>query len=172
MGEEYGTAVKSLIDIIIDSNKTNKEHQVVVYYNNEILDDNALIKFKQSIGTWDEYDISYNYDDGYIISVNIELLVIDKTNVTFFNAQFEFYSGENTSSGLKNLINCVITSNHNNSDHLISVAYKTVNSTDENEIREITNSFTNFNNYKIVYYDVIIEYDEAGYVNQIIIKDK
>ena len=171
-GEQYGTSTKNLIDAIINSNKTDKDHQIDVIYNNEKLGEDKLIDFKRGINTWDKYDISYDYnEEGYISTAKIDILVKDKSMIESFNSSFEFRSGEQTAAGVKILLDNIIK-NNNNKEHIINVVYDSINTSNENEIRGLKDKFVNFNGYDIAYYEVILGYDDAGYVNLITIQNK
>ena len=77
-----------------------------------------------------------------------------------------------------NSIDNIISSNKKNSDHIITLCYQNTCTEDENEMRTIKKNFTekiptsdpNWFEKTTQYYDIILDYDEAGYVNKITIE--
>ena len=75
-------------------------------------------------------------------------------------------------------IDNIISSNKKNSDHIITLCYQNTCTEDENEMRTIKKNFTekiptsdpNWFEKTTQYYDIILDYDEAGYVNKITIE--
>lgn len=118
------------------------------------------------IGTDDDFEKEYNKakDD----------LEKEKTteNTKNYNNTFEFYSGTQTKNSIIILLDRVITNNKTNKSNLITVKHKNINSTDPNKIVKIKGLLKDFSSDKrsIVKYEVILDYNNAGYVSVITIK--
>lgn len=83
-----------------------------------------------------------------------------------FNFTYEAHSGTASGYWVKEIIDDVITNNKTNKKHIIRIIYEDTNTIDENEIRNIKKNFDDRTNYEI-----ILDYDESGYVNQITIEN-
>lgn len=90
----------------------------------------------------------------------------DKHEIDSFNSKFEIHSGTQYRIFIISLIDDVITNNKKNSDHIITVINGDINSSDPEEIRKIKDNFTDMTTQ----YEVILDYDENGYVNKITIE--
>ena len=103
---------------------------------------------------------------------------LEKHNIDSFNSPLELYSGTTIRSNVPNNIDNIISSNKKNSDHIITLCYQNTCTEDENEMRTIKKNFTekiptsdpNWFEKTTQYYDIILDYDEAGYVNKITIE--
>lgn len=170
VGTKYGSNISNLIDEIITNNKTNKEHIVTVVYNNEDITDLAKIKnIKDELSEWNEYEVSEDYDnDGYINKITIEAKkgYVDEMSKRTFNFTYETSNGTQNGFNVKNLLDDVITNNKTNKDHILSVMYKDTNTTDVEIIKNLKSNFDEWTKYEIS-----LDYDENGYVNQITIED-
>ena len=136
---------------------------------------------------WTKYEVSIDYDDnGFAnvitietiteteednqeIDIDIDSIINSETedndiNADFFNDSFEFYSGTKNGITITWLLDKVITSNKTNPKHIITVIYNSTNTVDENEIRNIKKSLDDWTEY-----EVIFDYDEAGYITQVTI---
>lgn len=72
IGTQKGFVVKTLIDNIIQNNKTNKDKIVtVVFENKEIYDADDIIDIKSKITNTTDYEVIADYNDGYINKINI-----------------------------------------------------------------------------------------------------
>lgn len=73
-GTKAAIFVKSTLDNVITSNKTNKEHTIIVVYGKTKTDDEKKIKnIKKSLDEWGQYEVSVDYDDnGYVNKITIE----------------------------------------------------------------------------------------------------
>lgn len=95
--------------------------------------------------------------------------VVDDSDDEFdkhsFNSSFEMYVGTEWGSSVSRLIDKVITNNKTNDKHIITVVFEDINSTDSDEIRSIKKSLEDWTEY-----EVILDYDENGYVNLITIE--
>ena len=97
--------------------------------------------------------------------ITVETLV-KEIDVDDFNRDFEWYSGTQPKTPTSIVLDNVITNNKKNTNHIIRVIYGSINTTDETEIRNIKKGLDMWANYEI-----ILDYDEAGYVNQITIEN-
>ena len=103
---------------------------------------------------------------------------LEKQNIDSFNSTFELYSGTTTRDLVPRRIDNIISSNKKNSDHIVTLCYQNTCTEDENEMRTIKKNFTekiptsdpNWFEKTTQYYDIILDYDEAGYVNKITIE--
>ena len=170
VGTKYGSNVSDLIDEIITNNKTNKEHLITVVYNNEDITDSTKIKnIKNELSEWNQYEVSEDYDDdGYINKITIEAKkgYVDEASKRRFNFTYEASSGTKNGFNVKNLLDDVITNNKTNKDHILDVIYKDTNTTDVEIIKNLKSNFDEWTKYEIS-----LDYDENGYVNQITIED-
>lgn len=82
-----------------------------------------------------------------------------------FNSKLELYVGTNWGAQLSHLIDIITTNNKTNTEHILTVVYGSVNTTDVDEIRNIKNSLGNWDEY-----EVIFDYDENGFINLITIE--
>lgn len=82
-----------------------------------------------------------------------------------FNSTFEMYAGTEYGNSVSWLIDKVITNNKTNSEHILTVVFGDVNSTDTEEIRNIKKSLDDWTEY-----EVILDYDENGFVYLITIE--
>lgn len=170
IGTKYGSNVSDLIDEIITNNKTNKEHLITVVYNNENITDSIKIKnIKNELSEWNEYEVSEDYDDdGYINKITIESKkgYVDEASKRRFNFTYETSNGTQNGFSVKNLLDDVIANNKTNKDHILNVMYKDTNTTDVEIIKNLKSNFDEWTKYEIS-----LDYDDNGYVNQITIED-
>ena len=66
--------------------------------------------------------------------------MLDKFEITAFNSKFEFRVGENYGSTVKRALDDVINNNKKNSDHIITIVFGEVSTTDTEEIKNIKKS--------------------------------
>ena len=85
--------------------------------------------------------------------------------IASFNSKFEMRAGTQSGFFITHLIDDVITSNKTKKDHIITVTYDGVSTQDEEAIRGFKSKFES--NKK---YEVILDYDENGYVNSITLR--
>ncbi|MBR5228191.1 MAG: helix-turn-helix transcriptional regulator [Clostridia bacterium] len=83
-----------------------------------------------------------------------------------FNISFENKGGTRATIFVKSTLDAVNRSNKKNAEHIILVEYRGKQTSEENEIISIKNNLKDFEEY-----EVIIDYDENGYVNLVKIKD-
>lgn len=162
-GSQYSSSVKYLLDYIITNNKKNDTHQVEVTYKETTTKDPDEIKnMKTNITQSNEYEVSFDYDKkGFIYKATIEEIFKDISSKSF-NFFLEGNNGTKYGAHVKEILDRVIESNKKYPNHLINVVYKTTNTTIEEEIISLKSNFKTFDQY-----EVIINYDDAGYVNEI-----
>lgn len=74
-GSKMGGSVISVLDKVITNNKTNERKITVKYNGTETQDEAAIKNIKQSINSFNNYNISYDYDsDGFIYNLLLENL--------------------------------------------------------------------------------------------------
>ena len=91
---------------------------------------------------------------------------VNKVSTSSFNGEFELLSGTKSGFFVTTLLDKVITSNKKQSEHIINVTYDGNSTTDEEEIRNIKKNLDSSKEY-----EVILDYDEEGYVNSITIEE-
>lgn len=84
-----------------------------------------------------------------------------------FNNSLNLYLGTNYGIQLGSLLDEVITNNKTNTEHLITVKFDDVSTTDPTEIKNIKMNYGTGMSDK---YEVSAEYDENGYINEIAIE--
>lgn len=87
------------------------------------------------------------------------------TSQQVFSFNMYYSSGNKAAVFVKSMLDHVVESNGKNKDKMITVTYKDVTTTEENKILEIEKELDTFGNY-----DVLLEYDDDGFVNVIKIK--
>ena len=92
-----------------------------------------------------------------------------KWEIEAFNQKFETHSGTTSGFFIVYLLDDVITNNKTKKDHIIQVSYGNTETQEEEAIRTIKSNFTKQENQH-VNYEVILDYDENGYVNKITIR--
>lgn len=164
-GTESSISVKSLLDRVITNNKKSADHQIEITYKEVTTKDPEDIKnLKSSFVTSSDYEVSLDYDDdGFVNKVTIEDIFKD-VSVSSFNIYVDD-AGTKYGAHVKELLDRVITNNKKYPNHLITVIYSSTNTTDEEAIRNLKSKFSTFKEY-----EVIVNYDETGYVNEIKIK--
>ena len=88
---------------------------------------------------------------------------IDKKS---FNFQYESISGKKSSFIISGVLDKIVTNNKTNKNHVITVVYKDISSSEEIKIKEIRDMLDDYE-----YYDVSLDYDSTGYVNKFTITD-
>lgn len=172
-GTKTGISVSSLLDDIITNNKKNENNKiVVVFLDFNSSNPNEIKELKKKINRQNNYEVSLDYDNkGYANKITIEEILeednveIDSYDIKFFNTQFEMYAGTEYGVSISNLLDKIITNNKTNSIHTISVVYGNVNTTNEVEIRNLKKSLDKWTEY-----EVIVDYDDLGFVNRITIE--
>ena len=138
----YVLIIINIVIIIVLANKIITDRQ------NKVNDENSIFdKF------FDTFNDTMN---------NNNVSEIDKKS---FNASFEMYVGTKWGLKVSRLIDEIITNNKTNSEHIITVVCGDINSTDSDEIRSIKKNLDDWTDY-----EVILDYDENGFVNLITIE--
>ena len=84
-----------------------------------------------------------------------------------FNSTYEhLYAGTKYGHSVVNMLDEIITNNKTNSDRIIRVVYGTVNTIDENEIRNVKRGLDGWTQYEIIF-----DYDDIGFINQVTIEN-
>ena len=91
--------------------------------------------------------------------------MLDKFEIDSFNSKFEFRVGQNYGSSVKRLLDDVITNNKKNKDHILTVVFEELSTTNPEEIKQAKKNFADWTKY-----EVSIDYDENGYANKITIE--
>lgn len=91
---------------------------------------------------------------------------LNEMEINRFNNSFEMYAGSKHGTIVSTVLDKVITSNKKNQDKIINVIYGDLNTTDESKIREIKKSLDDWTKYEIIF-----DYDEVGYINQLTIEN-
>ena len=128
---------------------------VVVLANKVITDRNNRIQKEEEVKEEIFDNITNEYDKQK-----------EQSEIKIFNSKFEFYTGTKHGGAVSMLLDNVIRSNKKEKEHIINVIYGDVVTSDENEIITIKRSLDDFTDY-----EVLVDYDEKGYVNQIKIMD-
>ncbi len=138
---------------------------IVVVLLNKIVENN---KNRTSIFDYfnnvqDNFDNDFD-DDYNKISDDIDQMQ-EEQKISSFNSKFEMKAGTKAGFFVVRLIDDIITSNKTNKDHIITVTYNGVSTQDEETIRGFKSNFENHKDY-----EVILNYDENGYVNSITLR--
>lgn len=141
----YVLIIINIVIIIVIANKIITDRQNKVNEENSIFDN-----------FFDTFNDTMNNNENDYVSE------IDKKS---FNTSFEMYVGTKWGLQVSRLIDEIITNNKTNSEHIITVVYGDINSTDSDEIRSIKKKLDDWTDY-----EVILDYDENGFVNLITIE--
>ena len=109
-------------------------------------------------------DINGNAED---IFGNVEGIIgeqLNGVNTNRFNGTLELYNGSNSGSALKRLLDEIITSNKKE-DRKITVKYTDTETEDSEQIKNLKTSIKESNNFEVSF-----EYDEEGYINEVLIE--
>ena len=128
---------------------------VVVLLNKLITDYNERKKNRES-------NAIPNIVDQHNENVNA---MFDKFEVTAFNSTFEFRVGENYGSSVKRALDDVITNNKKNSEHIITVVFEEISTSDPEKIKNTKKNFDDWTKYEIS-----VDYDENGFVYKMTIE--
>lgn len=73
-GTEYGSSVGNLLDKVVTSNKTNKDHIITVIYKETITtSEDEIVNIKHLLDKFTEYEVSLDYDaNGYINKITVK----------------------------------------------------------------------------------------------------
>lgn len=140
-----------LVVVLADKYITNKKEKKELEKEN----------IKENIdGFFDIFDEFENKIDSEIENNNNEF------EIKRFNNSLEIHAGSNYGTVVVMVLDKVITSNKKNQDKIINVIYGDINTTDESEIREIKRGLDDWTKYEIIF-----DYDEVGYINQVTIEN-
>lgn len=174
-GTQYGTFVSSLLDDVITNNKTNSDYLIEVVFGEVATTTPDEIKnIKRNLDNFTDYEVSLDYDnDGYANKITIEEIIeeekeetVSEFDIRRFNSGIEMSAGTNYGVNISNLLDRIITSNKTNDKHIINVVYGSINTTNESEIRNLKKQLDDWTEY-----EVILDYDEVGFVNQVTIEN-
>ena len=162
-GSTMGASAKRLLDEVVTNNKTNARLITVVYNDISTQDINEIQNIKNTMDDFNNFEISYDYDDeGYITTATIKR-VITTQEISRFNSSYELFAGSNMGGSVISILDKIIT-NNKTGERKISVSYAGNETLDENEIRNIKNQIDIFDDF-----DVIYEYDQEGFVYKAIL---
>lgn len=106
-------------------------------------------------------------DNGIINDAKNQILSeANKQNVKTFNRSFELYGGTKQKSTIATLLDKVVNNNKTEKEHIIKVKYNETVSNKPEDIVKIKHSLETGKMY-----EVLLDYDENGYVNQVNIID-
>lgn len=108
----------------------------------------------------------FNFFDSEIIDESISGMK-DSFGKDSFNNSFDFYLGTSYGMQVGMLLDEIITNNKTNSNRLVTVKFDDISTTDPTEIKNIKVGFGTGMSDR---YEVSAEYDENGYINEIIIE--
>lgn len=98
----------------------------------------------------------------YTTSIENEISEVD---ISSFNGGIELYNGTQSAFFVQNLLDKINLSNQKNPDKIIIVEYNETTTTDGDEIRAMKKSLSKSE------YEVILEYDEVGFIKKVKIQD-
>ena len=167
IGKETGDSVSELFDKVINNNKNNTNHIISIKYEDLLTNDATEIEnIRTELKLNDEYEVKAEYDAKGYINVFVIEKIKNSSKAKSFNFMYEAHNGTNVGIRVKNVLDDVITNNKTNSDHIIRVVYYSINTDNVDEIRNLKKSFDDWTDYEI-----ILDYDEYGYINQITIEN-
>ena len=91
---------------------------------------------------------------------------INQQQVDTFNREFDSYSGTKRTLYIEKLLDEIVTNNKTNKKHIISVVYQEQETSLTNEIISIKHSLVDGEEY-----EVIMDYDDNGYINKVTIQE-
>lgn len=92
-------------------------------------------------------------------------------DISRFNSYYEMYSGSVPASSVKIILEKVVTNNKTNDDHIITVKYADISTSNSEEITSLKTSLQDTNKFSLYDYEISLNYDTSGYVSEIIIND-
>lgn len=139
-----------------------KEVTCTYCHTSFILDDEV-----QHIQHDNMYESGYEFEKGRIKAQDEKQEAdMNEDNIKNFNTNFEKYSGTQSKFFINELLDDINTNNKTNSNKKIDVAYKETITSEEKEIIKIKHNLGD--NFKS--YEVILDYDEEGFVNKVTIE--
>ena len=144
-------------------NKKSEDNAVVVIFGEINSSDPEDIKgIKRKLDGFTDYEVSFDYDkNGKIYKATIELIEEEETvsefDINSFNSKYEnFYAGTTNGFSINNMLDDVITNNKTNQNRIIRIIYGSINTTDEDKIRDLKKNFGDVRTN----YEVILDYDD------------
>ena len=92
---------------------------------------------------------------------------VEKVDSNMFNMNYEMLTNISNGFFVKKALNEIINSNNKYKNHIIKVTYNDISSSDREDIESIIDKMDDSTEYR-----VNLNYDEAGFVNELIINDK
>jgi len=156
-----------MFEEVITNNKKNTENLVSIKYNEINTTDPEEIKnIKKGINSGDKFEVSVNYNEkGMVSEIVLELTEKDKSKIRGFNSSYESFNGTEWGTRVKDLLEKVVINNKTNPDRILTIIYKDTTTSD---VEQITNLKSNFDDWTD--YEVSVNYNEEGYIYQIVIK--
>ena len=165
-GSQSGFFLEDMFDILIIHNKKYDKKVTLKYNEINTTDTEEIKNIKQTIKNGDKFEVSINYDEnGLVYEIVLELTEKDMSEARSFNVHFEMYSGTERGLSLRNLLDNVITNNKTKPERILTVIYKEVNTTDVEAIKNLKSRFSDWTQY-----EVSLNYNEEGFVYQIVIE--
>lgn len=137
------------------NNIINKANTIIEGITEEIQEENEKIK-----------DKDLDEDEEEIIDRAIQRITGENNKANTYNRVLEKYFGTNEGKEIKELIDQVIMKMKKNKEHTIKVIYKDITTSDAIELINLKKIIEDQNKY-----EVILDYDNNGYINQITIID-
>jgi len=166
-GSKSGFLLENMFEEVITNNKKNTENLVSIKYNEINTTDPEEIKnIKKGINSGDKFEVSVNYNEkGMVSEIVLELTEKDKSKIRGFNSSYESFNGTEWGTRVKDLLEKVVINNKTNPDRILTIIYKDTTTSD---VEQITNLKSNFDDWTD--YEVSVNYNEEGYIYQIVIK--
>ena len=158
--------IENALEDVITNNKAGDFHKITVVYEDiETEDEEGIINIKNSLNDDEGYEVKLGYNDEKNVNrITISYVPTEEEKNTF-NFNFIHESGMRPGITISHMLDDVITSNKTNKRHKITVVRNEIETQEEEEIRNIKNSFDTSTNY-----EVIVDYDENGFVNKVTIR--
>ena len=172
-GTKLGNTVENMLEKVVTNNKKNTDKLITIVFNEtETSDTSEITKIKHKLDTFTDYEVSLDYDDkGNVNKITIEEIIEEEKITDFdirsFNNGYELYAGTAWGSTVSTVLDKIITNNKTKPERTIRVIYESTNTIDENEIRNIKNKLDKWKTD----YEVILDYDDIGFVNQVTIQN-
>lgn len=111
---------------------------------------------------------SFVFSDNHVSNVQSKIdKGINKVEALQFNGFLEMYNGTQRGSAISRALDEVVLSNKKNPNHQITVVYGDISTNNPDEIISMKSNFEEWTKY-----EVILNYDSAGYINRVTIQDK
>ena len=137
------------------NNIINKANTIIDDITEEIQEEKARIK-----------DNDLDEKEEEVIDRAIERITGENNKANTYNRILEKYFGTNDGEDVKELIDQVIIKMKKNKEHTIKIIYKDITTSDAIELINLKKIIEDQNKY-----EVLLDYDNNGYINQITILD-